>query len=379
VTAEVVAAPLLQPWLRRIRLWLVLALVVALGALLVGTLANQPGRDLDPSSARKNGSKALARLLDHYGAGLTVTSSIDDAMRDGPGSAVVVTQPDEYSDAQLAGLRTAARRLVLVAPNTRAGHAVAIGLEPDPGGYLIEFPFCSDPGASAAGRIALPGDARPYRPGETGATACYGGGYLTTPRLAVLGSADLLRNDHLDDRGIAALDINAITDSRRLTSVVWLMAGTDASGAGETSLWDLFPAGAYRVFWWLVAVGVLVAVWRARRLGGVVSEPLPVVVRSAEVVEGHGRLYARAGARDRAAAALRVAATNRLGHRLGLPAGASAEQVGAAVAPLVGRPPAAVVALLAGPSPADDTGLMRLVHDLDALEAALGGSTEGAM
>ena len=59
-------------------------------------------------------------------------------------------------------------------------------------------------------------------------------------------------------------------------------------------------------FIWLAVLGGLLVLWRARRLGPVVTEPLPVVVRSAEVVEGHGRLYSRAGARDRAAAALRA-------------------------------------------------------------------------
>lgn len=377
MTADVAAAPLVRPLWQRARLWLVLAGIVVLGAVLVGTLATKPGRPLDPTSARKNGSKALVRLLEHFGATVTATSNIDTALGDAAHAAVVVTSPDEYSDTQLHQLGSAAGRLVLVAPNSRAGHALADGLEPDPAGFLLEYPVCSDGGASAAGRVSLPGDALPYRPGETGATACYGGLFLTTPRLAVLGSSDLLRNDHVDDRGVAALDINAITDSRRLTSVVWLTAGSDASGAGETSFWDLFPSGAYRVFWWSLAVGVLIALWRGRRLGTVVSEPLPVVVRSAEVVEGHGRLYARAGARDRAASALRAAAITRLAHRLGLPSGASADQVSVAVAPLVGRAPADVLALLAGPPPVDDPALIRLTHDLDTMQAAAGGGTEG--
>jgi hypothetical protein len=125
-------------------------------------------------------------------------------------------------------------------------------------------------------------------------------------------------------------------------------------------------------------VGVLVAVWRARRLGAVVAEPLPVVVRAAELVEGHGRLYARAGARDRAAASLRGAAINRLGRRLGLPRGASPQHVAEAVAPFAGGSAADVAALLAGPPPADDAALGRLARELDTLEAALAGRTEGA-
>ncbi|HZC72760.1 MAG TPA: DUF4350 domain-containing protein, partial [Jatrophihabitans sp.] len=352
MSADVAAAPLAAPWFKRARLWIGLAVVVVIGAALVGSLSEQPGRPLDPNSTHQDGSKALVRVLERFGTTVHATSSISTALRTGAHSAVVVIAPDEYSDTQLRELATRVARLVLVSPDSRAGHAIATGLEPDAKGVLYDWPVCSDPGASAAGRVALPADTQAYLPGETGATSCYGGALLTTPRLAVLGSAGLLQNQHLDDRGVAALDVNAITDSRRITSAVWLTPGADAAGPGAASIWDLFPSGAYRVFWTLLAVAALLTLWRARRLGGVVSEPLPVVVRSAEVVEGHGRLYARAGARDRAAAALRAGAVNRLGRRLGLPSGASAEQVGVALAPVVGRTPAEVVGLLNGPPPA---------------------------
>ncbi len=61
---------------------------------------------------------------------------------------------------------------------------------------------------------------------------------------------------------------------------------------------------------WLVAIqlGVallLAALWRARRLGPLVTERLPVVVRASETVEGHARLYRSRRARDRVAATLR--------------------------------------------------------------------------
>ena len=65
---------------------------------------------------------------------------------------------------------------------------------------------------------------------------------------------------------------------------------------------------------------LLLALWRARRLGPVVAEPLPVVVRAAETVEGRARLYRRGGARGQAA---RGAARRRpvagSGRALGLP------------------------------------------------------------
>lgn len=371
VNAEVQAAPLLRPWWQRIRIWIAVVAVVVIGAVLVGTLSEEPGRPLDPTSTHGDGSKAIVRLLEHFGAHVTTTSSIDTALRDGARGAVVVTAPNDYSAAQLQALSGGAARVVLIRPGTRAAAALRSGVEPDPDLVPHDSPGCPDAGTTAAGRVALPADSLAYLADSADVLSCYGGVVLTAPDLGVLGAPKLLANDHLDRAGVAALDINLITDSRRLTSVVWLTPGADTKGPGPASVWDLFPSGAYRAFWWLLAVAALLAVWRARRLGGVVTEPLPVVVRAAELVEGHGRLYTRAGARERAATAMRGAVITRVAQRLGLPRAATAEQVAVAAAPLVGRPPGDVLGLLAGPPPTDDTALTRLVHDLDQFEARL--------
>ena len=375
MSTAVAAAPLARPAWRIARVWLALALLVALGALLVGTLSDQPGRALDIGSAHKNGSQAIARLLEQYGAHVRQTSDIGSALDTAGRNAVVVTAPDEYSDGQLALLAHHFARLVLVRPDTRAGAVVGVSPAGIFGGSL--HPFCTDPGAVAAGPALWPSDTVRYVPGASGTQPCYDNALLVAPQLVVLGSADILRNDHVGDDGVAALDINAITDSRRLTSVVWLLPGGDAAGTGSPSIWDLFPSGTARVIWWLVVVGVLLVVWRARRLGRVVSEPLPVLVRSAELVEGHGRLYARAGARDRAAQALRAAAVNRLARRLGLPRRAGVTDVAGALSDIAGRPAGDIAALLGGPPPADDASLVRLAAELDQLEAAASGVRKG--
>ena len=117
-----------------------------------------------------------------------------------------------------------------------------------------------------------------------------------------------------------------------------------------------------------LALAVLVlALWRARRLGRVVPEPLPVVVRAAEAVEGRGRLYRAAGARDTAAEALRAGARARLAARLGLPRDAGREGLVLALAARTGRPPQELDALLYGPAPHDDAALVRLADALDGL------------
>jgi hypothetical protein len=377
VTLGVAAPATARAWWRSVRLWVALALLIALGAIAVGALVNRPGRALDIGSAHKNGSKALAVLLQRYGVDVEQTSELTTAAAEATGSAVVVTAPDEYSSVQLGDLARASARLVLIRPDPRTAEQFGPTIAPvlDVGGLL--HPFCADPGAVAAGPAEWPDDTVRYEPGSSGLQPCYFNALLTAPRLAVIGSADILRNDQLGDRGVAALDINAITDSRRVTSVVWLLPGADARGPGGPSLWDLFPDGTERVIWWLVVVGVLLVLWRARRLGPVVREPLPVVVRAAELVQGHGRLYARAGARDRAAHALRTATTRRLARRLGLPRGVGAAEVATAVGQLVGRPPGDIAALLTGPPPTNDAGLVHLADDLDRLEAAVSGESKG--
>ncbi|WP_375487186.1 DUF4350 domain-containing protein [uncultured Jatrophihabitans sp.] len=367
MTATVRADAVVRPWWGRARLWLIAAAVVVVAAIALAALAGTPGRSLDPRSASPDGSRALARVLADYGTRVIRTSDLDTA-RAATGT-VLVTSPDDYSDAQLRRL-TRAPRLVALRPGTRATTALLPGASPDPETDPDTQPGCGATGAAAAGVVDLPGDALVYDLGGTG-TSCYGGAVVQRGSTVLLGSRELLRNDRLTREGVAALDVNLLSADRTSTTLVWLLPGADAGGSGPASVWDLFPDGVHRAFWWLLLVGVLVVLWRARRLGGVVREPLPVVVRAAELVEGHGRLYERAAARDRAADTLRAATTARLVRRLALPRGSSPQQVTAALAPRVQRNPADVWAVLAGAVPADDAGLVRLAADLDALEAAV--------
>jgi hypothetical protein len=113
---------------------------------------------------------------------------------------------------------------------------------------------------------------------------------------------------------------------------------------------------------------VLAALWRMRRFGPLVFEPLPVVVRASETAEGHGRLYRSRRARDRAAAALRAAAAARLTTRTGLPQATSPEVICQELARRTGRGAGEIRAMLFGPVPGDDAALMKLATDLDDLE-----------
>ncbi|HEY5986108.1 MAG TPA: DUF4350 domain-containing protein, partial [Streptosporangiaceae bacterium] len=183
--------------------------------------------------------------------------------------------------------------------------------------------------------------------------------------ITVLGTGLPLTNDRLDRDGNAALAMNLLNTSR----VVWLVPENVApAGGGSRSLESLYPRGAQLVAIEIGLAVLLTALWRMRRFGPLVPEPLPVVVRASETVEGHGRLYQSRHARDRAAAALRAATLTRIVLRLGLPQGVPPDVTCQELASRTGRSPDEIRALLYGPVPPDDAALVTLATNLDTLE-----------
>src|SRR5205807_3917811 len=103
-------------------------------------------------------------------------------------------------------------------------------------------------------------------------------------------------------------------------------------------IWLLLPPWAWAALGLLGLAAFGYALARARRLGPPVSEPLPVAVRAAETVEGRGRLYRQAKARDVALNTLRGSALTRLVAALGLPPDADRPTLVAAVVARTGQP-----------------------------------------
>jgi hypothetical protein len=188
--------------------------------------------------------------------------------------------------------------------------------------------------------------------------------------VTLLGTGEPLTNARLDDEANAALGMRLLGQHERL---VWFVPSPadPALRDGQRTLTELVPDGVRFGMVQLVIAVALVALWRARRLGPVVTEPLPVVVRAAETVEGRARLYRRAGAADHAGEALRQATRDRLVRRLGLPRDAAPPDVVATVATRTGRRETETHALLYGPPSTGEADLVRLADALDSLEKDL--------
>ena len=136
----------------------------------------------------------------------------------------------------------------------------------------------------------------------------------------VLGAPDILYNNRLGKQGNASLALQLLGSRPHL---VWFLPSlSDAGGTAaddQKSFLDLLPSGWLWGTLQLFVAAALAALWRARRLGPLVAEDLPVAVRASEAVEGRARLYRKADARDRAAAALRSGTRTRLAPPRGRP------------------------------------------------------------
>lgn len=376
-----VAAP--REVLRRARVPLALLAVVALvGFALAFATGTSSAESLDPTSPAQGGSLALARLLGARGAQVTRVPQVPGE----PGTSTMFV-PDS---ARLPA-RAVARLLDLAADTDvvvvvdDADSADALGL--GGGGTGGDADAVHDPGcgldyATAAGGARTGGSTYALRVGPRGfrvTDRCYtvlGEPSLVrllplagTGSLTLVGTAAWARNDRLAQDGNAALGLGLLTRAGRDVRWVLPLPGESAGAAGDrTGLLDLLPRRLLLAVGQLGVALLLLAGWRARRLGPVVTEQLPVVVRAVETVRGQARLYRGAGARDRAALALREAARARLAGTLGLGPHSRPEALVHAVAATAGRHREEVADLLySDRAPADDPGLVRLAGDLDTL------------
>ena len=369
---------------RRWRAWLIIGLIVLLGGAGIAALHQQPANQyLNPGVVTADGTHALADILTGLGQQVVTATSVPAAVRAAtPGSTLVITSPRYLSDADLSSLARVRASVLLVQPDPASLAAIAapVSLIGSSEPVVVTAPACSLPAATLAGTADMGGENLLLGTVTGTDQQCYAstsGPTLVQLRVrgrtvTVLGTGAPLTNARLASAGDAALAINLLPSHR----IVWLVPAAVAVAAGATtgprSFASLVPLAAYLVTIQLAVVALLAAAWRARRLGQLVAEPLPVVVRAAETTEGHGRLYQSRHARAQAAEALRDALRGRLERAVGLPSGAGQDAVVAALAQRSAHSAAQVRELLYGPAPRTDQTLVALARDLDQLEREVG-------
>lgn len=361
---------------RRARAWVVVGAVMLIGGIVM--ILPQPATSGEPyavDNPGQNGAQALARILERQGVDITVVDSTSQALAQARAGDTLAVVGDNLTSADAERLASTEADLVAVGVGWNLERLVP-GVASAGGSSSAEprQARCDDPDAQAAGTIAARSSVQVFDD-ALDATVCFPdwsddqGAYVTFVhdgrRTTVLADGEPVLNAYLADDGNAALALRSLGRDEHL---VWYVP-TREQTTGDLGLMDVLPPALWIVALQALVLFVVAALWRGRRLGPVVAEPLPVVVPAAEASRGRARLYRKMGARGRAAAALRGGSAQRLGTRLGLPRSAPAAALVDAVARASGRPAAAVESLLYGPPPTDDRGLVWLAQELDRLES----------
>ncbi len=379
-----------RAWRRR---WvLVVVLVAAVVAVALLFVSQGPGpassAPLDPRNPTANGAQALARVLESQGVRVEVARGQAELERAGADADTTVfvartASLAESTTRNLAQVASRAERLVLVAPD----RSVLRFLAPEVG--------VTDARRAAQDLVATDCRTSDVRAGEAlsrsqveyrsplADAACFthdgSSVYLSlarrgvTPPMVLLGSTTAPANDQVTDASNAAILLRTLGHSSR---VVWYVPSREDVPAGDSEgLGSLLPPwiGPVLALGGVAFLGLVL--WRGRRFGRLVPEPLPVVVRAVETTESRGRLYRRARDASRAGATLQQATRVRLADYLGLPrpspsiSSRGADQaLVSAVSAATGRPVGEVGALLLGPPPTQDDHLLGLAAELAALE-----------
>ncbi len=372
MTTTAVGPTLRQRW-RTIR-WvlLTLAALTVISAVSMYLTAPRSGGRMDPGATSSDGAHALVALLRDHGVEVVEAAGVDDVVRAMRPDALLLVAQTYYlvDDDALRRLADLPGDRLLVEPVARTREALAPEVREAPTSSFGGAPRCDMREAERAGDVELGVSDTYEATGDIPLTRCYDGAVVRYSHdgrtVTVAGSADFMTNGGLVKQGNAALAMNlAGTRSR----VVWYAPQRiEGESDSSSSILDLIPA---RVTWLVLQLGLvvlLVALWKVRRVGPLVAEELPVVVRASETVEGRGRLYRSRRARDRAADALRTATLQRTVPRLGLGAQSDPAAVVQSVAHRVGGDPATIEHWLYGPPPATDDELLELSRQLDHLE-----------
>jgi len=185
------------------------------------------------------------------------------------------------------------------------------------------------------------------------------------PPVTLLGDDSLISNGAILHADNAAIALRLFGQSDHL---VWYVPSLADISAADASSRSIAPAWFQPGLALATSAVVFLCLWRGRRLGPLVTEPLPVIVRAIETTESRGRMYRKSRDRTRALAVLQLATRRRLAAYLGLTASSSLRSVAAAAAAVSGRTYQDVLELLSSPAAYDDSSLLVRANTLAALE-----------
>jgi hypothetical protein len=358
-----------RSWVGRVLPWVAVVAGVALVVAVAGRPAEE-GSPLDPASPGPLGTKGLVEVLRELGGRVAVSAETP-----GTGTETALLLSDDLTPERRRGLLGWVGRggtLVVADPSSTVTAARPVGATRL---GLLDAEIerrCAVAALRDVERVATPGGIVFEVPEGGGTRACFprndGAWLLVQPvgggTVVRLGGASVLVNEELGEADNAVL----------LASLLVPVEGTAVQvlqpplpGGGTAGLADLIAPRVRSALWQLVVAFVLLALWRARRLGRPVVEPQPVQLPGAELVVAVGNLLQRAKGRAQAAGLLTDDLRRSLAERLGLPPSTPVDQVADAVAARTGIPGERVRRTLTQTTPRDEAELVALSQAVDTI------------
>lgn len=315
---------------RRATFGALLVAVVLVAAYLTAARQTQ-GPPLDPSSTSPDGARAVVQLID----ALATMDVLEEIPGDDVDTALVLQDrfDRDAQDALLAWVRAGGTLVVADVDSTTTPPVAGTSSGPVritcDGGVPAGLGDVSRLEVGDGFRFAVP-DAASGRCGPPGDGALVVVEAAGDGTIVSVGGPGPFTNRYLDEADNAVLAAALLAPDAGTRSA--FLRPSLAVGSGDQGLVDLVGTPVRAALAQLVVAFLLVALWRARRLGRPVGEPQPVSIEASELTQAVGRVLARSDRPARAAAVLRDRARRDLSAPLGLPLDASADQVVDAIA-----------------------------------------------
>lgn len=377
-----------RPDRRVVLRWVLVAVGITVAlSLLAVLLRPDPGNQTpgDPENTGQDGSAALVGVARAQGIDVEIVRGADAlaaATLDGD-TTVVVSQPSALGSTtgpDLLEATAGVAGLVLLGP--APGTLDLLGLPvrgAATGPQEALEPGCDLPLARQGPRLTAE-SALVYGSDVEGAQACFTPTETQEDGLAVLlalpaaddrapvslfGAPEVLQHQSALDSGHAGLGLRLLFPSPR---VVWYVPVLTDDLTAAQGIGDALPDATVPALWVLGAAVLALALVQGRRLGPLVRESLPVVVRSTETTLHRSRLYRQARDHERALAALQWGTRRRLSERLSLGTQAGEQALVRATAARTGRAEDDVRHLLRQPTAHDEATLVSTARRLAELE-----------
>lgn len=378
--------------LRGVLIGVAIGVVFVLVAIIVYAVTRPREREddfLSPTAGSPAGSRAVVNVLRDQGVDVepaTTLAAVRDVGSD-PAETTLVLY-DAYlvlgSDQRRELFEVADRIVVLDALEGELDD-FAPGVIYDGNGFGETFEAdCDLPAAEKAEAVSGAPYLYDITDADAAVTGCFeaeGGLYAVVhtetrgAEVTIVGISPAFTNSEILDAGNAAFALNLLGEHETL---IWYRPDLSELESGEIpTAANLTPPWVTPLVLLLLLLGLAAAIWRGRRVGPLVTERLPVVVRANETMEGRARLYERAGSREHALDSLRIGAIARLALLCGLPKRATVDEVIDAVAALTGRNRDHLSDLLIDRIPLNDGSLVDLSDDLLLLEAEVARVVRG--